>query len=133
MLDSHERRIDQTRMNHTIEVNGIKLYAYHGCLEEEGKIGGNYIVDVHMKTDFQAAALSDELSQTIDYVHINAVVKQEMAIRSKLIEHVGQRIVSRIEQEIKGLIGLRVKVTKICPPINGDVDNVAIIIETGTW
>lgn len=133
MFDANERRIDKTRMNHTIEVNGIKLYVYHGCLEEEGKIGGNYIVDVHMKTDFQAAALSDELSQTIDYVHINAIVTQEMAIRSKLIEHVGQRIVSRIEQEIKGLIGLRVKVTKICPPINGDVDNVAIIIETGTW
>ncbi|WP_343635027.1 dihydroneopterin aldolase [Fluviicola sp.] len=120
-------------MNHLIEVNGIKLYAYHGCLEEEGKIGGNYIVDVRMKTDFQQAALSDELSQTIDYVHINAIVTQEMAIRSKLIEHVGQRIVSRIEREINGLIALRVKVTKICPPINGDVDNVAIIIESGTF
>ncbi len=120
-------------MNHIIEVNGIKLYGYHGCLEEEGKIGGNYLVDVRMKTDFQQAALNDELSQTIDYVHINAIVTQEMAIRSKLIEHVGQRIVSRIEQEINGLIGLRVKLTKICPPINGDVDNVAIIIETGTW
>jgi dihydroneopterin aldolase len=120
-------------MNHIIEVNGIKLYAYHGCLEEEGKIGGNYLVDVHMKTDFSQAASSDELSQTIDYVHINQIVTQEMAIRSKLIEHVGQRIVSRIEQEIKGLIGLRVKVTKICPPINGDVDHVAIIITTGTW
>lgn len=120
-------------MKHIIEVNGIKLYAFHGCLEEEGKIGGNYLVDVHMKTDFQQAAQSDELSETIDYVHINAIVEQEMAIRSKLIEHVGQRIVSRIEQEIKGLIGFRVKVTKICPPINGDVDNVAIIIESGTW
>lgn len=120
-------------MNHLIEVNGIKLYAYHGCLEEEGKIGGNYVVDVCMKTDFSQAALSDELSQTIDYVHINAIVTQEMAIRSKLIEHVGQRIVSRIDQEIKGLIALRVKVTKICPPINGDVDNVAIIIDSGTW
>lgn len=120
-------------MNHTIEVNGIKLYAYHGCLEEEGRIGGNYVVDVHLRTNFQEAALNDELSQTIDYVHINAIVTQEMGIRSKLIEHVGQRIVSRIEQEINGLIGLRVKVTKICPPINGDVTDVAIIIETGTW
>jgi dihydroneopterin aldolase len=133
MFESYERRISKTGMKHTIEVNGIKLYAYHGCLEEEGKIGGHYLVDVHMKTDFSAAALSDELIETIDYVHINAIVTQEMAIRSKLIEHVGQRIVLRIEQEIKGLIGLRVKVTKICPPINGDVDNVAIIIETGTW
>ena len=133
MFEPHERRISETGMNHLIEVNGIKLYAYHGCLEEEGKIGGNYVVDVRMKTDFQQAALSDELSQTIDYVHINAIVTQEMAIRSKLIEHVGQRIVSRIEQEINGLIALRVKVTKICPPINGDVDNVAIIIESGNW
>ena len=113
-------------MKHLIEVNNIKLYAYHGCLEEEGKIGGNYSVDVHMRTDFSAAAVSDELSQTIDYVLVNK-------IRSKLIEHVGQRIVSRLQQEIKNLDAFRVKVTKICPPINGDVENVAIIIEGGNW
>ena len=52
-----------------------------------------------------------------------------MAIRSKLIEHVGQRIVSRIRREIKGIVSMSIKVTKVCPPINGDVDNVAIIIE----
>ncbi|MGB0914631.1 MAG: dihydroneopterin aldolase [Crocinitomicaceae bacterium] len=116
-------------MIHTIEVNGIKLYAYHGCLPEEGKVGGNYIVDVSLKTDFGSAAISDELDETIDYVDVNLIVKEEMAIRSKLIEHVGQRIVNRIKSEIKGVISLKVKVTKICPPINGDVDNVAIIIE----
>ena len=38
-------------MKHTIEVNGIKLYAFHGCLPEEGKIGGNYIVDVSQTHD----------------------------------------------------------------------------------
>lgn len=116
-------------MIHTIEVNGIKLYAYHGCLPEEGKVGGNYIVDVSLKTDFGSAAISDELDQTIDYVDVNLIVKEEMAIRSKLIEHVGQRIVNRIKTEVKGVISMKVKVTKICPPINGDVDNVAIIIE----
>lgn len=116
-------------MIHTIEVNGIKLYAYHGCLPEEGKVGGNYIVDVSLKTDFGSAAISDELDETIDYVDVNLIVKEEMAIRSKLIEHVGQRIVNRIKTEVKGVISMKVKVTKICPPINGDVDNVAIIIE----
>jgi len=116
-------------MIHTIEVNGIKLYAYHGCLPEEGKVGGNYIVDVSLKTDFGSATISDELHETIDYVDVNLIVKEEMAIRSKLIEHVGQRIINRIKSEIKGVISLKVKVTKICPPINGDVDNVAIIIE----
>lgn len=116
-------------MKHTIEVNGIKLYAFHGCLPEEGKIGGNYIVDLTITTDFSEAANTDELIKTVDYVVVNKIVKEEMAIRSKLIEHVGQRIVSRIKKEVNRVDALKVKVTKVCPPISGDVDNVAIIIE----
>lgn len=120
-------------MAHYIEVNGIRLYAFHGCLEEEGKIGGHYIVDVHMKTDFSAASLEDDLSKTIDYVQVNRIVQEEMAIRSKLIEHAGRRIIQRLSAETEGLLAVRVKVIKICPPINGDVQNVAIIIEEGNW
>jgi len=116
-------------MKHTVEVNGIKLYAFHGCLLEEGKIGGNYIVDVSITTDFSKAALSDNLKETIDYVFVNAIVKEEMAVRSKLIEHVGQRIVQRIKSELQLAESITVKVIKVCPPINGDVNNVAIIIE----
>jgi dihydroneopterin aldolase len=116
-------------MKHTIEVNGIKLYAFHGCLPEEGKIGGNYLVDVSLQTDFTEAAITDELIKTVDYVDINKIVKEEMAIRSKLIEHVGQRIFNRIKKEVQNVDKLKIKVIKICPPINGDVENVAIIIE----
>jgi dihydroneopterin aldolase len=120
-------------MKHRIEVNNIRLYAYHGCLPEEGKIGGNYSVDVHVQTDFSEAAKTDELKLTIDYVAINAIVHEEMSIRSKLIEHVGQRIVDRLLQEIPTIQEYWVKITKICPPINGDVENVAIIIASDNW
>ena len=116
-------------MKHTIEVNGIKLYAYHGCLPEETAIGGHYIVDVIIKTDFTSAAYSDNLEETVDYVTVNKIVEEEMAIPSKLIEHVGQRIIDRSKKEVAGIFGIKVKVTKLCPPINGDVNNVAIIIE----
>jgi len=78
-----------------ILVEGIKVYAYHGCLEEEGKIGCNYIVDVTMETDFMKAAIADDLKQTIDYVTVYTIVKKEMAIRAKLIEHVGLRIINQ--------------------------------------
>lgn len=117
-------------MKQQIEVNGIQLYAFHGCLEEEGRIGGNYIVDIRLTTDFSTAALTDDLSQTVDYVDINRIVTEEMAIRSKLIEHVGQRISQRIYKELVGIDQLRVKITKLCPPINGDVQSVAIIIDS---
>jgi dihydroneopterin aldolase len=116
-------------MKHKIEVNGIKLYAFHGCLEEEERIGGHYVVDVNISTDFSLAAETDDLSKTVDYVAVNAIVKEEMAIRSKLIEHVGQRIFSRIKNELNGVSELSVKITKISPPINGDVDSVAIVID----
>ncbi len=116
-------------MKHTIEVNGIKIYAFHGCLPEEEKIGGHYMVDVMLNTNFTQAAHTDDLSLTVDYVLINHIVKEEMAIRSKLIEHVGQRIFERIKREANAVEFLRVKITKLTPPINGDVDNVAILIE----
>lgn len=115
-------------MTHTIEVNGIKLYGFHGCLEEEGLIGGNYVVDISLTTDFQLAAETDTLENTIDYVIVNQIVKKEMAIRSKLIEHVGHRILLGLKDSIKNMNAVRIKITKICPPINGDVENVAIII-----
>jgi 7,8-dihydroneopterin aldolase/epimerase/oxygenase len=111
-----------------ILVEGIKVYAYHGCLEEEGKIGTNYIVDVTMETDFTEAAKTDDLKKTIDYVTVYNIVKAEMAIRSKLIEQVGQRIADRLIKEFSTLKKLEVKVTKLNPPMHGDVERVSIVI-----
>ncbi len=115
-------------MEQRINIEGIKLYAYHGCLDEEAKIGGNYIVDAYMVTDFSEAALTDDLTKTIDYCAIYEIAKAEMATRSKLIEQVGQRIYNRIRSEFKTIKSLRVKITKLVPPMNGDVDQVSIEI-----
>ena len=114
---------------HCINIEGIKLYAYHGCLEEEARIGGNYIVDVYMTTDFSEAAKSDDLKQTIDYCAVYEIVKAEMAIRSRLIEQVCRRISDRIKKDLKGVKTLRVKVTKLSPPMNGDVEKVSVEIK----
>ena len=115
-------------MAHTINIEGIKVYAYHGCLEEEAKIGGNYIVDVHMRTDFSKAAQSDELLETIDYCTVYEIVKKEMKLRSKLIEHVAERIFRALKAEFPALLGLHVKVIKLLPPMNGDVERVSVEI-----
>ncbi len=113
-------------MQHTINIEGIKLYAYHGCLEEEAKIGGNYIVDVYITTDFTEAAKTDDLKKTVDYCTVYEIAKTEMAIRSKLIEQVCQRIFDNIKTNLKGIKALHVKVTKLVPPMNGDVEKVSV-------
>jgi len=114
---------------HSIEVNQIRVYGYHGCLAEEAKIGSQYHVDVYLETDFTVAALNDDLTQTVDYVTIHQLVVNEMGLRSKLLETVAQRIVSAAKNACPSILKIRVKISKLCPPINGDVKDVSIIIE----
>jgi len=111
-----------------IKVNDIRLFANHGCLEEEGKIGSAYSVDVTIKADLKKSAESDILFDTVDYVHVNKVVKEEMAIRSALLEHVANRILNRILIELPITDKATVKVSKINPPIGGNVADVSITL-----
>jgi 7,8-dihydroneopterin aldolase/epimerase/oxygenase len=115
-------------MNHKINVEGIRLYGYHGCLPEEGRVGQEYNVDVYIDTDFSEASQTDELSKTVDYCAVYGIVKREMSIRSNLIEHVARRIKESLLKEIPLIMAVRVKVTKFNPPMNGNVDRVSVEI-----
>jgi len=109
-----------------IKIKNIHLYAYHGCLDEEGKIGSEYRVDLSVKADLSKSAKTDALINTVDYVHLNRIVKEEMAIRSKLLETVAEKILTRILQEIEMVKKATVKVSKVNPPIGGNVALVTI-------
>ncbi|MCF6347106.1 MAG: dihydroneopterin aldolase [Flavobacteriaceae bacterium] len=109
-----------------IKIKNIHLYAYHGCLDEEGKIGSEYRVDLSVKTNLSKSAKTDDLSDTVDYVHLNKVVKEEMAIRTKLLETVADRILTRILNEISMVKSATVEVSKVNPPIGGNVAMVTI-------
>ena len=109
-----------------IKLKNIKIYAYHGCLVEEKKIGSDYRVDLKIKADLTQSAASDRLVDTVDYVHLNHIVKEEMAIRSKLLEHAAERILVRILKELPLVEKATVDVSKINPPIGGNVEMVTI-------
>ncbi|MRI01112.1 dihydroneopterin aldolase [Kriegella sp. EG-1] len=111
-------------------VNNIRVFAHHGCLNEESIVGSEYTVDVHVDTDLNKASITDELTDTVDYVQINHIVKTEMQIASKLLEHVAKRIIDRIISEIKMVDFVEVFVSKINPPIGGDVEKVTISLSS---
>ena len=113
----------------TIKLQNIRVYTNHGCLIEEEKIGSDYIVDLEVKCDLRKSSETDELSDTVDYVHLNKIVVEEMAIRSKLLEHVAHRIIKRIFDEIPSVSRILLAVSKINPPIGGDVERVTIEME----
>ena len=111
-----------------IQVNNIKLYANHGCLEEEAKIGSWYRVDVQVSANLDKSSVTDNLNDTVDYVHLNYVVQEEMNIRSKLLEEVARRILDRFFLELEMITSATVSVAKLNPPIGGNVQEVAIIL-----
>ncbi len=110
----------------TIKVTNIRVYAYHGCLREESQIGSDYRVDVTVEADLSQAALSDKLGDTVDYVLLNRIVKEEMAVSSHLLETVCERILSRFMQEEAMITKAAVSVSKLNPPIGGDVEMVTV-------
>lgn len=109
-----------------IEVSGIRLFSYHGCLEEESRIGSDYEVNLTVWVPLTQAAHTDRLADTVDYVLLNRIVAEEMAVRSKLIEEVCLRIIDRILNDINEVQKVKVKVSKISPPIEGDVERVSV-------
>ena len=109
-----------------IKVENIRVFSHHGCLKEETKIGSDYRVDLEIKADLQKSAESDRLSDTVDYVLLNRIIKQEMAKPSYLLETVAKRILNRIFAEEKRVESASVAVSKLNPPIGGDVEAVTI-------
>ncbi len=112
-----------------IKLKNIRTFSYHGCLIEEGKIGSDYTVDLEIKTDLNKSSQTDKLADTVDYVLLNRIVVEEMAIRSELLEHVAHRIIARIFKEIATVSKVIVAVSKLNPPIGGDVEAVTIEME----
>ncbi|HHZ95046.1 MAG TPA: dihydroneopterin aldolase [Flavobacteriales bacterium] len=111
-----------------IEVSGLRFHAYHGCMAEETKIGGEYRIDVRLEVDMIASGKSDFLSDTIDYCAVHKIVAEEMAIPSKLIEHVGRRIAESLKNGLPLAKTVKIKLTKFSPPIDGDCESVAVIM-----
>lgn len=109
-----------------IKLSNIRMFAHHGCLKEETKIGSDYRVDLEVYASLKESSKSDRLAHTIDYVKLNRIVKEEMKKPSHLLEYVAKRILDRILAEEPSLKKATVSVGKINPPIGGDVEMVSV-------
>ncbi|MCH2023138.1 MAG: dihydroneopterin aldolase [Saprospiraceae bacterium] len=112
-----------------IALEGMEFYAYHGFYKEEQLIGGDYIVDVYVHTDFTKGASEDLLDGTVNYETIFRIVKVEMNKKSKLLESIAQRIVDSIINICTSIQSIKVKITKKNPPLGAKVDKASVEIE----
>ncbi len=109
-----------------IHLKGLKLYAFHGVLPQENRVGAEYTVNLRLKTDFSRAAQTDCLERTVNYAEVFEAVKQEMQISSQLLEHVAYRIANRLLHDFPAIEEVDVELYKQNPPMGADCEQVGI-------
>ena len=115
-------------MSHKIILHQLQLYAYHGVMEQERKVGAHFIIDLEVDTNFTAAMLHDDLDGTISYADLLTTVKREMNVPSRLVEHVAGRIAQAILSEYPAATSVHIRLLKENPPMGADCQGAGVDI-----
>jgi len=112
-----------------IEIEGMEFYAFHGHFTAEQVVGNRFLVDLTLISDSSEAAKSDNLADAMDYQIAYRIVKEEMQIKSHLLEHVAQRIIDRLYVECPSIEKAKIKLSKLNPPMGGEIEKVSVTLE----
>lgn len=102
-----------------ITLEGIEFFAYHGFYQEERKTGNRYSVDITVEADLSQAAEEDKLQETVNYEKLYRMVSDEMQQPSKLLEHIGHRLIEQTFWAFPEIASVEVSVSKFNPPVGG--------------
>lgn len=113
-------------MSSKIYLRNVRFHAFHGVLPQEGIVGNDYLVNLVLDYDFSSAMKTDELQGTLNYAEVYQKVREEMAVPSKLLEHVAGRIAHRLFSDFPEIQKLQLSITKVNPPMGGDSDGAGV-------
>lgn len=113
-------------MSSKIYLRNVRFHAFHGVLPQEGIVGNDYLVNLVLDYDFSSALKTDDLQGTLNYAEVYQKVKEEMAVPSKLLEHVAGRIAHRLFSDFPEIQKLQLSITKMNPPMGADSDGAGV-------
>lgn len=116
-------------MKSSIEIKGLRLFARHGVFEEERINGNTFELDVRLDYPIGKAMESDDVADTLNYAEAVEIIRQEMDIPSRLLEHVVGRIYKALTEKWPDISGGSITLIKRNPPIPADIDGTAVKIE----
>lgn len=116
-------------MTDHILVERIAVFAYHGVLAEEARIGQRFYISLDCALDLRAAGRSDEVSQTVSYADLTAtVIRIATERRFALIEALAEAIAGEILDGFPLVDAVEVRVDKPSAPVPAVIDQVSIAI-----
>ena len=113
-------------MSSKIYLRNVRFHAFHGVLPQEGIVGNDYLVNLVLDYDFSSAMKTDDLQGTLNYAEVYQKVREEMAVPSKLLEHVAGRIAHRLFSDFPEIQKLQLLITKVNQPKGADSDGAGV-------
>lgn len=112
-----------------IEIDRLALYCFHGVLPQERKVGNWFEVSLKLRCDIETAAVTDDLSRSVNYAEVIELVKVVMSKPVNLIEHAANNIITALNERFPAITGGYVKVTKLHPPCTAQVAGVSATLQ----
>lgn len=113
-------------MSSKIYLRNVRFHAFPGVLPQERIVGNDYLVNLVLDYDFSSAMKTDDLQGTLNYAEVYQKVREEMAVPSKLLEHVAGRIAHRLFSDFPEIQKLQLSITKVNPPMGADSDGAGV-------
>ncbi len=104
----------------------MRFYAFHGCYDTEQRVGNHYEVSLTLSYDATLVTQSDDVGDAVNYLEVYGSIQKQMAIISHTLEAVAARILSALKAEYPQILSAQVSVTKMAPPLGGDVGGVSV-------
>ncbi len=114
----------------TIEIKGMKFFAYHGFYPYEREKGTDFLVDVSFDSPVKKAVEEDEIEGTTNYENVYQLVKQEMEKTSKLLENVIGRVMEKMEETFPLIKNIQITIYKPNAPIGGAISYVSLTLKS---
>ncbi|HLN53640.1 MAG TPA: dihydroneopterin aldolase [Lentimicrobium sp.] len=109
-----------------IHIENMEFYSFHGHFREERIVGNRFLVNLTIETDMRIPCETDNLRDAVNYQRAYEIVKQQMEIKSYLLENIAKRILNALYAELNGIQKATVKVSKLNPPMGGKIGSVTV-------
>lgn len=109
-----------------IHLQHLEFFSFHGLYPNEKKEGNRFVVDVKIRLQVPENPENEDLSCSVDYAAVYALVKAEMDQPCALLESLVQRILGRITKVFPQIIRTDVTVAKANPAIGGLCKQVSV-------
>ncbi len=117
------------QLEYKIDIQGLRLYAYHGVFPEENTLGQEFKIDLILTVSHAFSLMDDKLEYVLSYWDALETVKALFTGKTfKLLETAAQTILEGLAQ-YPHIRHAKIHLKKLTPPIPVTVDYVGVIIE----